>query len=65
MINQWGEIFQDIEEDKHQSEARRCKSIQDMDFMRVDIRILFDKFEIAENHDLGKMQNLASEIQIK
>ena len=36
-----------------------------MDYIKVEIRSLVAKFETEENHALGKMQNLASERQIK
>ena len=36
-----------------------------MDCMKVEIRILGTKVDMEENHALGKIQNLASEIQIK
>ena len=60
-----GKKVQYLEEDKHQSEDQFCKSMQDMDCMKVDMRNLFSKVDVAENHDIGEMQNLASEIQIK
>ena len=65
LINQLETKVQDLEEAKHQSEACCCKATQDMDLMKVDMKILVAKFEIAENHALGEMQNLASERQIK
>ena len=57
--------MQDLEEEKHRSEARCCKSMQDMECMKVDMRNLVSKDEMAENHYLGGMLNLASERQIK
>ena len=57
--------MQDLEEEKHRSEARCFKAMQDMDCMKVDMRSLVAKVEMAENRALGEMQNIASEIQIK
>ena len=57
--------MQDLEEEKHRSEARCCKSTQDMDCMKVGMKSLVAKVEMAENHALGEMQKLASERQIK
>ena len=51
---------QDLEEEKHRSEARCCKAMQDMECMKVEMRSLVAKVEMAENHDLGEIQNLAS-----
>ena len=65
LINQLDTKVQDLEEDKHHSEERCYKEISDMDLMKVDMKSLVAKFEIAENHALGEMQNLASERQIK
>ena len=36
-----------------------------MECMKVEMRSLVDKVEMAENHALGEMKNLASKIQIK
>ena len=65
LINQLETKVQDPEEEKHQSEARCCKSMQSMDCMNVQMRSLVANVEMAENHALGEMQNLASERQIK
>ena len=39
--------------------------MKDMDFMKVGMRNLVSKFYMAENHAPEKMQNIASEIQVK
>ena len=52
--------MQDLEEEKNRSEARCCKAMQDMDCIKVEMGSLVAKVEMAENHDLGEMQNLAS-----
>ena len=65
LINQLETKVQDIEEEKHRSEARCCKEMQDMECMKVEIRSLVAKVDMAENHSLGEMKNLVSEIQIK
>ena len=65
LINQLETKLQDLEEEKHQSEARCCKATQDMDCIKVEMRSLVAKVEMAENRALGEMQNLDSEIQIK
>ena len=65
LINQLETKVQDLEEEKHLSEACCCKAMQDMEWMKVDIRSLVAKVEMVKNHALGKMQNLASERQIK
>ena len=65
LINQLETKVQDLEGEKHRSEARCCKSIQDMDCMKVEIRSLVAKVEMTENHALGEMKNLASERWIK
>ena len=44
------------------SKWSRCwKTMQDMDCIKVDMRILVASFDMEENHALGQMQNLASE----
>ena len=50
-----------FEEDKHLSETLCCKAIKDMDFMKVEIGSLLVKFDMLENHALGKIQNFVSE----
>ena len=65
LINQLGKKVQNLEENKHLSEARCCKAMQDMECMKVEMRSLVAKAEMAENHDIGETQNLASERQIK
>ena len=62
LINQLKTKVQELEEYKHQKEDLCCKSMQDMDGIKVYMRILVAKFEISENHDTEKMKNLASEI---
>ena len=64
-LKQLEKKVQDLEEEKHRSEARRCKAMQDMECMKVEMRSLVAKVYMAENHALGEMQNLASERQIK
>ena len=54
-----------LEEEKHRSEARCCKAMQNMECMKVEMRSLVAKNEMSENHALGEMQNLDSERQIK
>ena len=65
LINQLETKLQDIEEEKYRSEARCCKSMQYMDCTKSEMRSLVTKVEMAENHDPGEMQNLASERQVK
>ena len=65
MINQLETKVKDFKEEKHRSESHCYKTMQDMDCMKVEMRSLVAKVEIAENNALGKMENLASEIQIK
>ena len=65
LINQLETKVQDLEEEKHRSEAHCCKAMQDMDCMRVDIWSLVAKVEMEENHALMEMQDLDSERQIK
>ena len=65
LINQLETKVRDLEEKKHQSEAHFGKATQDMDCVKVEMRSLFAKVEMSENHALGEIQNLASEIQIK
>ena len=60
LINQLETKVQNLEEEKHRSEARCCKAMQDMECMKVEMRSLVAKVEMAENHDLGEIQNLAS-----
>ena len=36
-----------------------------MDFTKVEMRILVENIYMENNHALGEMKNLASEIQIK
>ena len=55
MINQLETRVQDLEEKKHRSEAHCCKATQDMDFMKVEMRGLVAKVEIAENRPLGEL----------
>ena len=65
LINQLKKKVQDLEEEKHQSESHCFKAMQDMDCMKAEMRSLVATVEMAENHALLEMQNLASEIQIK
>ena len=65
LINQMETKVQDLEEEKYRSESLCCKSMQDMDCMKVDMRSLVAKVQMAGNHALEEMQNLASERQIK
>ena len=60
LINQLETKIQDLEEDNHWSESLCCKSIQDMEYMKVEMKGLVSKVEIAKNNDLGEIQNLAS-----
>ena len=55
LINQPETKVQDCEEQKHRSEARCCKATQDMACMKVEMRSLVAKVEIAENHAIGEM----------
>ena len=52
LINQLETKVQDLEEKKHRSEARCCKTTQDMDCMKVETRSLIAKVEMTENHAL-------------
>ena len=65
LINQLETKVQNLEEEKHLSEARCCKAMQDMECTKVEMRSLVYKLEMAENHALGEMRKLASERQIK
>ena len=65
LIDQLETKVQDLEEEKHRSEARCCKAMQDMDCMKVEMRSLVAKVDTEESHAHGKMQNLASERWIK
>ena len=65
LINQLETKVQDLEEEKNRSEARCCKSMQDMDCIKVEMRSLVAKVDMADNHALGEMEKLASEIQMK
>ena len=47
-----------LEEDNHRGESLCCKSIQDMDCMKVDMRILYSKVWMAEKHALRKIKTL-------
>ena len=60
-INQRETKIQYFEEGKHQSESQCCKTMQDMDCMKVEIMRLVAKIYKAKNNALGKMQNLVSE----
>ena len=39
--------------------------MHNINFMKVDMRILVAKVDMADNNDLGEIHNLASERQIK
>ena len=57
--------MQDLEEERHQSKARCYNAIQDMDYIKVEMRTLVAEVEMAENICIREMKNLASETQIK
>ena len=53
LINQLETKVWNLEEKKHRSEACCCKATQDMDCMKVEMRSLVVKVEMADNRSLG------------
>ena len=47
LINQLETKVQDLEEGKHRSESHCCKAMKDIDCLKVEIRSLVTKIEMA------------------